>query len=165
MRGPHARFTWRRLPHAAQPINAHTSRPAQVPLPLLPAPAPVIPYTVAQPSTTLHNSAQQDTAGLPARNGGATKQKPSVIDEGLLQTFSRQKQPKDSLLFLAYFLALAALSSLGVSALGAASGAFSASGFTDLKSSFCLFTSSSTSLVTSLLESKAATASVLMMTA
>ena len=79
---------------------------------------------------TLHNSAQQDTAGLPARNGGATKQKPSVIDEGLLQTFSRQKQPKDSLLFLAYFLALAALSSLGASVLGAAaaSGAAGASG-------------------------------------
>ena len=143
----HARFTWRRLPHAAQPTNANTCRPAPDPLPL----PPYLCRSSHTQRAVFRNGAQQGSRAAT----GAQNKKPSVSDEGLLQTFSRQKQPKDSLLLLAYFLALAALSSLGASVLGAAaaSGAAGASGLTGLNSSFCLFTRSSTSLVTSLLES------------
>lgn len=146
MRAAHGR----KVPHAALPNKIHTSRTASTPLPLL--------SYLRRPSPMREQSSRagQSKAEQGSRPAAATTTKrPSVIDEEPLQTFSRQKQPKDSLLLLAYFLALAALSSLGASVLGAAaaSGAAGAAGLTGLNSSFCLFTKSSTSLVTSLLES------------
>ena len=144
----HARFTWRRLPHAAQPTNANTCRPAPDPLPL----PPYLCRSSHTQRAVFRNGAQQGSRAAT----GAQNKKPSVSDEGLLQTFSRQKTAERFFtILLAYFLALAALSSLGASVLGAAaaSGAAGASGLMGLNSSFCLFTKSSTSLVTSLLES------------